>query len=45
LEILSKKSGLRIPKALAELRNKEIRYDIKCKKDEMKDVISKMLNI
>jgi len=45
LEILSEKSGLRIPKSLAELKSKTILHNFKCKKDEMKSVVNKILHI
>lgn len=45
LEILSKESGLRIPKSLAELQNKPILHKIKCEKSEMKQIVSELLKL
>lgn len=45
LESLSKRSGLKIPKSLAELSQKEVRFPQSCAKDEMKAAVSAFLNI
>lgn len=45
LEILSKQSGLKIPKSLSSLEQKEIRFPDVCEKEDLKEVISKFLNL
>lgn len=45
LEELSEKSGLRVPKSLAELKNKLAIFKIACPKDEMPQMVSEFLNI
>ena len=43
LERLSKESGLPIPKSLAELKTKEVRFDTSIEKSEMKSYIDSVL--
>lgn len=43
LELLSEKSGMKIPHSLASLKNKKVRFDKVCGKEEMKDVTSEFL--
>ena len=45
LQTLNNKTGLVIPASLAELKNKEKRFDTKCEKEDMVRVVSKMLGI
>lgn len=45
LEMLSQKSGSRIPKSLAELQNKVILHHKKCNKTEMKNIVSDVLDL
>ncbi|NLY42508.1 MAG: threonine synthase [Clostridiaceae bacterium] len=45
LEMLAEKSGVRIPRALAELQGKPVLHNLKCKKEEMQQVVSNMLGI
>ena len=45
LQTLNNKTGLEIPASLAELKNKEKRFDTKCEKEDMVRVVSKMLGI
>jgi threonine synthase len=45
LEVLSKISTQKIPKALSGLKNKEILHKTKCKKEDMKQIVMDMLNI
>ena len=45
LYTLNKVSGLEIPASLAELKTKAIRFDTKCEKEDMINVVSGMLGI
>lgn len=45
LYTLNEVSGLEIPKSLAELKNNAIRFDKKCEKQDMINVVSEMLGI
>jgi threonine synthase len=45
MEILSKKTGRKIPEQLEGIGKKEILYRTKCKKEEMKEVVSRILNL
>ncbi len=39
LDALSEKSGTKIPKPLAELKNKKVRFNTVCEKDKMKEIL------
>ena len=43
LEALKEKSGMEIPKSLSELKNKFVRFNASCKKDNLWDEIRKFL--
>ncbi|WHH60260.1 threonine synthase [Petroclostridium sp. X23] len=45
LDLLAVKSGQRIPKSLAQLKDKEKLHNIKCKKEEMKEVVNDILRL
>lgn len=45
LDELSKKSGMNIPKSLAELKTKRRLFDLVCKKEEMRSIVSEFLNM
>ena len=45
LDMLSEKSGLRVPKSLAELIDKPVLHQIHCYKEEMKQMVSDILRI
>lgn len=45
LDELSQKSGMYIPKSLAELKNKNRVFDLVCEKDQMQGVVNDFLNI
>jgi threonine synthase len=45
LEILSKKTGLAIPRRLEDIGKKEILHRTKCKKEEMKEAVWRILNL
>ncbi len=45
VDMLNAKTGLKIPASLAELKNKENRFDTKCEKEDMKKVLNAMLGI
>ena len=45
LDALNQKTGLEIPKSLAELKTKKIRFDKTCAKEDMINVVSGMLGI
>jgi len=45
LDVLSHVSGLKLPSALAGLREKDIRHTISCRQDQMKDVVIELLKI
>ncbi len=45
LELLSEKSGLRVPKALASLADKPVRHTTKCNKNQMKEIVNHSLGI
>jgi threonine synthase len=42
---LSEKSGLKIPKSLAELKTKPVVFSTVCKKDEMQQSVNEFLNV
>ena len=43
LEALKEKSGMEIPKSLSELKNKFVRFNASCKKDNLWEEIRKFL--
>ncbi len=45
LSELSKKSGMRIPKSLFELKDKSVAFDLVCDKDEMQQIVSDFLMV
>lgn len=45
LEELSQKSGMNIPKSLAELKNKSKIFDLVCDKEQMQEVVSDFLMV
>ncbi|MBE7060844.1 MAG: threonine synthase [Ruminococcaceae bacterium] len=45
LDALNRKTGLEIPKSLSELKTKAVRFDTKCAKEDMINVVSGMLGI
>lgn len=45
LDMLTEKSGVRIPKSLSDLQGKPILHHSKCKKEEMQEVVSSMLKV
>ncbi len=45
LELLSKRGDMKIPEALAELKNKSVLFNTTCEKEQMKSVVSEFLNI
>lgn len=45
LEELSQKSGMNIPKSLAELKNKSKLFDLVCDRDQMQEVVSDFLMV
>jgi threonine synthase len=45
LEELSKKSGMRIPKSLMELKDKAVLFDMTCEKSQMQQIVSDFLKI
>ena len=45
LEELSQKSGMNIPKSLAELKNKSKLFDLVCDKEQMQEVVSDFLMV
>ena len=45
LDELSQKSGMSIPKSLAELKNKPVIFDTVCDKDEMRQIVSDFLMV
>lgn len=45
LEDLSKVSGMKIPKSLADIKNKNRLFDLVCKKEEMPNVVGEFLNL
>lgn len=45
LDELSKKSGMEIPKSLAELKNKPVAFDLVCDKDQLQGVVSDFLMV
>lgn len=45
LDELSEKSGMCIPKSLAELKNKNRIFELTCDKDQMQQIVSEFLNI
>ncbi len=45
LDELSKKSGMAVPKSLAELKNKSKIYDLVCSKEQMQEIVSDFLMV
>ncbi|MGE4283335.1 MAG: threonine synthase [Clostridia bacterium] len=45
LEMLAEKSGLRIPKSLSQLKDKEIIHFTKCEKEEMTKVVNNVIGL
>ena len=43
LEELHEKSGMQIPKSLAELKNKQVIFDLVCGKEQMQQIVSDFL--
>lgn len=45
LDILSERSDMKIPEALAGLKNKSVLFNTTCEKEQMRSVVSEFLNI
>ena len=45
VDMLNVKTGLKVPASLAELKEKKVRFDYKCEKEDMSKLVSQILKI